>query len=136
MVLDEDAPFGEVRIDGLPGECMIDTGQCRSHDRRRLLGSPCGIAATCPALSMRETAYAIARADLDMGALHLPHEIRRGVPADTSGSNRRRSKPAFSAETIHDRFVTSIRLFQEGDCGCRRSRVPRPPVLTPPGLQT
>jgi hypothetical protein len=108
LVLDEDAPLAPCRIDGAPGECMIDTGNASptiveghwSHaadlDGRFAHGLNAGDGAR------------VARANIDLGGISLPHEIVAAFPQELSGSESTTVEAAIISETVHERYVTSI----------------------------
>ncbi|HTA37739.1 MAG TPA: PDZ domain-containing protein, partial [Candidatus Acidoferrales bacterium] len=134
LVLDEDAPLAPCRIDGAPGECMIDTGNASPTIVEGHWSRAAGLNARFANGLDAGDGVRIARADLELGGIALPREIVAAFPPQHSGSESTTVEAAIVSETVHERYVTSIDYAQHA-----MWLAPIPGVTPPPynrsGLQ-
>jgi hypothetical protein len=144
LTFDEDAPLAPCRVDGMPGACMIDTGNAgptivEGHwahatglDRRFLHAAGADghfVHALDAGGGVR-----VARADLDLGTVHMPREIVAAYPQATSGSESTTVEAAIVSETVHERYATSID-FKQGAMWLQPVRGRAAPPFNRTGLQ-
>ena len=134
LALDEDAPLVPCRIDGMRGECMIDTGNAGSTIVE-------GHWAHAVALDRRfgreldaGQGARVARAEVDVGAVRLPHEIVVAYPQARSGSESTTVEAAILSEALHERYVTSID-YRQGAMWLAPARHHAAPPFNRTGLQ-
>jgi hypothetical protein len=112
IVLDQDAPLVDCRIDGLPGQCMIDTGNASPTIVEGYWANANGLKSRFTGGINVGDGIRIARASVDVGAIHLPHEIVVSYPREDSGSESTTVEAGILSETLHERCVTSIDYAQ------------------------
>ena len=134
LSFDEDAPLAPCRVDGVPGECMIDTGNAgptivEGHWARGAGLNPRFTRGLDAGQGVR-----IARAELDVGAVHLPREIVAAYPPAVRGSESTTVEAAILSETVHERYVTSID-YRQGAMWLAAVRNRTAPPFNRSGLQ-
>jgi len=108
LALDEDAPLVPCRIDDKRGECMIDTGNAGSTIVEGHWAHAVGLDPRFARGLDAGSGVRIARGEIDLGAVRLPHEIVAAYPQARSGSESTTVEAAILSETLHERYVTSI----------------------------
>jgi PDZ domain len=108
LVLDEDAPLAPCRIDGAPGECMIDTGNASPTIVEGHWSHAAGLNERLAGGLDAGDGVRIARADLQLGSIDLPREIVAASPQQESGSESTTVEAGIVSETVHERYVTSV----------------------------
>ena len=108
LSLDEDAPLASCRIDGMPGECMIDTGNAGPTIVEGYWAHATGLNRRFERGLVAANGVRISRAAVDLGAIHLAREIVAAYPHAVRGSESTTVEAAILSETLHERYVTSI----------------------------
>jgi hypothetical protein len=108
LAFDEDAPFVPCRIDRVPGDCMIDTGNAGATIVEGHWAHAVGLSRRFARGLDAGAGVRIARAAVDIGAVHLPREIVAAYPQAARGSESTTVEAAILSETLHERYVTAI----------------------------
>jgi PDZ domain len=112
LVLDEDAPLVACHIYGVPGECMIDTGNAGSTIVEGYWARTTGLQKKLTQGLDAGEGVRISRASVELGGVDLPREIVAAYPRVDSGSESTTVEAAIVSETVHERYVTSIDYAQ------------------------
>jgi hypothetical protein len=134
LVLDEDAPLASCRIDGVRGECMIDTGNASPTIVEGYWAHGSGLEGRFSHGLDAGDGVRISRAELEMGGILMPREIIEVFPQQESGSESTTVEAGIVSETVHERYVTSIDYAQHAMWLAPISGI-KPPPFNRTGLQ-
>src|ERR1700681_28321 len=134
LAFDEDAPFVPCRIDGIPGDCMVDTGNAGNTIVEGHWAHAVGLSRRFASGLDAGGGVRVSRAAIDIGAVHLPREIVAAYPLAARGSESTTVEAAILSETLHERYVTAID-YRQGAMWLAPARHRTPLPFNRTGLQ-
>jgi hypothetical protein len=134
FTFDEDAPLVACRIDRVPGDCMIDTGNAGATIVEGHWAHAVGLSRRFARGLDAGGGVRLARAAVDIGAVHLPREIVAAYPPAARGSESTTVEAAILSETLHERYVTAID-YRQGAMWFAPARHRTPLPFSRTGLQ-
>ena len=134
LTFDEDAPFVPCRIDRIPGDCMVDTGNAGATIVEGHWTHAVGLSRRFARGLDAGDGVRVARAAVDIGPVHLPREIVAAYPQAAHGSESTTVEAAILSETLHERYVTAID-YRQGAMWLAPARHSPPLPFNRTGLQ-
>jgi hypothetical protein len=110
MTFDEDAPFIDCRVDGIPGPCMIDTGNATPTIVEGYWAARHGLAARYAHGINIGGGVTVSRAEVAFGAFRLPRELIEYQPQTPDGSESTTVEAAILSQGLTDRFSMTLDL--------------------------